>query len=728
MRYLLLALPAVIFAAIPVHALKDGDNKLSSAPPKVVSCASGLVPNAAGVCVDQMTGKPPAKSAEGTVAKVSDATIGGGVGVIQSAKDLYESQRGQAIADDNTLISEPAHVKDVSNPEATQTNVDAPQVANLKERAPQTTVSYAPPKNETAQRDREDVSRLIPQNPAQAHQLAVEALKRTPDDPALRAMAKFTEPAKTAVESKTVKSRIAELMAGTRREEAAGTSILASPIGFGAATPGSVPAAAAGAAALSGGMSPAALARENPILKDAYGKIAIKDYAGAESELSRHIAANPGDGSAFRLRSLSRRFQNRFVESVDDAKKAVELNPKDALALHLLSRDYTDMGRPKEALAEADRALTLNPRDPDAYLARAVANRALGQNEAEIADLARAASLDAQFEGLYHEALAVRGGGGAPRSQRSWAVWLGAIGTALLFFSFALFRKRGDSSVRVALRREDHEGFVAAAPRVDAVPKGFRVVKTLGQGGMGVVYEAVDLGLQRTVALKKLRAEIADNPRERGRFLKEARTVAALHHANIVEIHSIHEDGEGLFLVFERVPGETLHERIGRGALAPADAAAYLKQIASALDYAHGQGVVHQDLKPGNVMIHGGLAKVMDFGIARRVQETLSTMSKIEVSGTPAYMSPEQEQGVVTPSADVFALGACAYETLTGALPFPTGGLMLKAQKMYRKPSEARAGLSAGVDTAIARALEPRPEDRWPSASSFVDALSRALS
>jgi len=251
--------------------------------------------------------------------------------------------------------------------------------------------------------------------------------------------------------------------------------------------------------------------------------------------------------------------------------------------------------------------------------------------------------------------------------------------------------------------------------------------KVLGQGGMGVVYEAMDLGLQRAVALKKLRPEVADNPRERGRFLKEARTVAALKHPNIVEIHAIHEDEEGLYLVFERVGGESLHERLGRGPLSPADASSFLKQIASALDYAHAQGVVHQDLKPANVMIDGAAAKVMDFGIARRVQETLSTMSKIEVAGTPAYMAPEQEQGVVTPSADVFALGVCAYEVLTGTLPFPTGGVMLKAQKMYRKPSETVPGLRAEVDAAIARALEPRPEQRWPTASSFIDALSRAM-
>ena len=560
-----------------------------------------------------------------------------------------------------------------------------------------------------------------------ARELAIKALADHPSDPDLMAFVKLTEPARTAVEAKTVKARAAELAAGMRQEEGSGNApMLASPISFGALSGGAAGARGPAAAPFAGLGGAVPDLHGNAVLRDASGKISIKDYAGAETALTRRIEEAPKDGAALRLRALTRRFLNRFADSAADAKRAAELDPRDARALHLLSRDYTDLGRPKEGLAEAERALALDNRDAQAYVARSAAYGALGRGEEELADLARAASLDSQFDSLYHDTLAVRGGGG--KRSRSLPVWLGAIGTALLFFSFALFRKRGDSSVRLALRQEDHEALAAPIAAVIAsVPKGFRVVRTLGQGGMGIVYEAVDLGLQRTVALKKLRAEIADNPRERTRFLKEARTVAALKHPNIVEIHAIHEDAEGLFLVFERVPGESLHERLGRGPVNHAEAAIMLKQIASALDYAHGQGVVHQDLKPGNVMLNAGQAKVMDFGIARRVQETLSTMSRIEVAGTPAYMSPEQEQGVVTPSADVFALGACAYETLTGSLPFPTGGIMLKAQKMYRKPSEASRTLRPEVDAAIARALEPRPEDRWPSASSFVDALSRAL-
>lgn len=634
---------------------------------------------------------------------------------------------------ENDFRGEPESVlsaaRKVGNNVVHSVNSGAEIVSNARrkpkpEDQPLATVTFEPAKTPEARQDRQEVARLIKEdNPAAAREYALAALERTPDDPALLSFVKLSAPVKTAVDQKTVRSRIAELAAGMRQDEGTGEggAILASPISFGALTGG----AARAPGALPGGLAAPDL-RGAAALRDASGKIGLKDYAGAESSLTRRIEEAPTDAGAFRLRALTRRYLKRYEDSSEDAKRALALNSGDSRSLHLLSRNLTDLGRPKEALIEADRALALDNKDANAYVARSAALGALGRAEEALADLSRAATLDSQFDSLYQDTLAVQGRGAKP--SRYWPVWLGAVGTALLFFSFALFRKRGDSSIRMALRQDDHDLLKAAAPRVDAVPKGFRVVKTLGQGGMGVVYEAVDLGLQRTVALKKLRPEVADNARERGRFLKEARTVAALKHPNIVEIHAVHEDAEGLFIVFERVPGETLHELLGRGPVPPAEAAALLKQIAAALDYAHGQGVVHQDLKPANVMIHAGQAKVMDFGIARRVQETLSTMSKIEVAGTPAYMSPEQEQGVVTPSADVFALGACAYETLTGALPFPTGGMMLKAQKMYRKPSEASPGLKPGVDAVIARALEPRPEDRWPSASSFVDALSRALS
>jgi len=729
-RFLLLAV-VLVSGVSPAFALDDDENDVVSA--KVGNCTTGTTRDGKGNCVVVRPKPRPEVVSKDGVQYPTQLDCANGQASPDLCRDLPPAGSSDAAVDSAVpMIVGASKTIGPDNKKGSPIANKAPQLdaepvpVRGKEQgvAQRTPVTFPPAQTPEAEQSRQEVARLVNANDtAAAREYAVAALARHPEDPALQSFVRLTAPVKTAVDQRTVKSRIAELAAGMRQDEGAGNgAILASPISFGALAGG----ASRGPAALPGLGGAVPDLHGNAVLRAASGKIAIKDYAGAEGVLTRRIEENPNDAGAFSLRALTRRYLTRFADSAEDAKRAVELNPRDSRSLHLLSRDLTDLGRPKEAVAAADRALALDNNDPHAYVARSVAYGAMGRGEEQLADLARAAALDNQFDALYQEALAVKGGG-APRSSRSWPVWLGAVGTALLFFSFALFRKRGDSSVRMALRKEDHDAFAAAAPRVDAVPKGFRVVKTLGQGGMGVVYEAVDLGLQRTVALKKLRPEVSDNPRERQRFLKEARTVAALKHPNIVEIHAIHEDAEGLFIVFERVPGETLHELIGRGPVNPAEIAAFLKQIASALDYAHGQGVVHQDLKPANVMIHAGQAKVMDFGIARRVAETLSTMSKIEVAGTPAYMSPEQEQGVVTPSADVFALGACAYESLTGALPFPSGGLMMKAQKMYRRPSEASPGLKAGVDAAIARALEPRPEDRWPSATSFVDALSRAL-
>jgi tetratricopeptide (TPR) repeat protein len=600
--------------------------------------------------------------------------------------------------------------------------LDSGPVAAQTSIAPQATASV-----------RKDVQALAASgDTAKAVQLAQATLAQHPEDQQLRAFVEENKTVQPRVTEKTIGDRARELLADLRGDAGSapppGSAIMASPLPFalgaaGAARP--LPPSVLAAAVF--GATDGSSGRNSPLLRDAAAKFAIRDFAGAQALLDRRLAENPADEPALHLRAFTFRLMKRYEPSVADAKAALALAPLDSGAHHVLIDDEVDLGQSTEALQEADRALKESPNDPQLFVARSGVWASLGNRDNQLADLKQAAALDAQFDRLYEQAVQ---SGSAPisRHPRSGIVWLGAVGTALLFFSFALFRKRGESSVRLAMRADDH-AVLARGARPDAAPAGFRIVKTLGQGGMGVVYEAVDLGLQRTVALKKLRAEIADSPRERARFLKEARTVAGLKHPNIVEIHAIHEDAEGLFLVFEKIDGESLHERLGRGALRPAEAVGYLRQIAMALDHAHSSGVVHQDLKPANVMVSGERAKVMDFGIARRVAETMSTLSRIEVAGTPAYMAPEQERGgSVGPAADVFALGACAYELLTGRTPFPNGGMMMKAQKLYRPASEVAPSLPKTADAAIARALEPEPGARWPSAASFVDALARSLS
>jgi tetratricopeptide (TPR) repeat protein len=581
-----------------------------------------------------------------------------------------------------------------------------------------------------------------------ANAAAREALARYPDDVQLQAYVQMTkQQPQTRVTEKTIADRAKELMATLRGDAGAappGAGLTASPFGnpSGRQSPALASALAFPALGTTAGapraLTPMALAEmgrqdsgirlANPLVRDAISKFMVRDLPGAEILLTQRLGQNPSDEPALRFRALTRRQMGKFEPSEHDATAALQLAPWDARARRVLVDDEVDLGHAQQALEEANEGLRETPNNAEILVARAGAYGALGDREAQLADLKQAAALDSQFDQLYQQALAGPAAPAASKRPHSTVVWLGAVGTALIFFSFVLFRKRGDSSVRLAMRDEDH-ALLARGARPDAAPAGFRIVKTLGQGGMGVVYEAVDLGLQRTVALKKLRAEIADSPRERARFLKEARTVAGLKHPNIVEIHAIHEDAEGLFLVFEKVQGETLHERLGRGPLPPAEAVAVLRQVAKALDCAHGSGVIHQDLKPANIMVSGEVAKVMDFGIARRVQETLSTLSRIEVAGTPAYMAPEQERGgAVGPAADIFALGACSYELLTGRTPFPNGGMMMKAEKMYRPASDVNPGLTAAADNAIARALEPEPGARWPSATSFVEALARSLS
>ncbi len=314
--------------------------------------------------------------------------------------------------------------------------------------------------------------------------------------------------------------------------------------------------------------------------------------------------------------------------------------------------------------------------------------------------------------------------GAEPWHARTTALYLAAAGLALLLLAVPLFsgRKAPRTTTRAPMRRVDR---LVPGGRVQH----FQIVRQLGQGGMGVVFEGFDTHLQRKVALKQLRAEIAANPRERRRFVKEARTVAALKHPHIIEIYSLVDDGESLLLVFEYLDGRTLDAVITeRGRLSPKEALAVAGQIGKALDCAHAAGVVHQDLKPANVILSEGCAKVMDFGIARRVQETLSTLSRAEAAGTPAYMAPEQEMGQCDARSDVYALGVCVYEMLAGRRPFEGGLFAQKAAMAFAPLSKANPQVPHAADDVLAEALSPNPALRPESAQAFLSALSRAFS
>ena len=205
--------------------------------------------------------------------------------------------------------------------------------------------------------------------------------------------------------------------------------------------------------------------------------------------------------------------------------------------------------------------------------------------------------------------------------------------------------------------------------------------------------------------------------------------VAAMRHPNIVDIFAIVEDGNDAYLVFEYVDGQTLHEVLReRGRLTLPEALAVADCIAAALDYAHSREVIHRDLKPSNVMVsRERRVKVMDFGVARQAKDSLTRLSMPNtVVGTPPYMAPEQEQGVVSKSSDVYALAICLYEMVTGELPFGgvgAGMLLAKMNKTYLPASRMVAGLPGGFDAVIDREFEPDPRNRWRSAGELLAKL-----
>lgn len=255
----------------------------------------------------------------------------------------------------------------------------------------------------------------------------------------------------------------------------------------------------------------------------------------------------------------------------------------------------------------------------------------------------------------------------------------------------------------------------------------YRITARLGEGGMGEVYLANDEMLDREVALKMLRPELAHRKEIAERFRAEAVTLARLDHPNIARLHGMSKEAGHLFMVMEFVPGETLFERVARqGGLPWRDAVALSAQALDALHYAHAHHVVHRDVKPANLIARpDGRVKVTDFGIARVLGSARATRAG-HIVGTLEYMAPEQIRGEeVDGRADLYAAGIVLYELLTGRVPFSATTEYELMRMQLEAPVQPVAGdVPAWCDAVLTRALAKSPADRYQSAEEFRDDLA----
>ncbi len=272
---------------------------------------------------------------------------------------------------------------------------------------------------------------------------------------------------------------------------------------------------------------------------------------------------------------------------------------------------------------------------------------------------------------------------------------------------------------------------MAARSRPLGLPERYRFEGPIAAGGMAAVYAAHDEVLDRPVAVKVLAEHLNDDLTARQRFQREARAAAALSsHPGVVTIFDVGEHEDRSFLVMERRTGGTLGDVIARdGQPDRGRVLGWLNVIADAFDAAHERGVVHRDIKPGNLLLdERDRVAVADFGIATLAYETERFTQTGQVLGTAAYLSPEQAVGEpATAASDHYALAVVAYELLTGSRPFTAEHFAAQARAHIEDPPPPAPGLRPAAQAVLARGLAKAPEDRWPTARAFVDALERAV-
>ena len=274
----------------------------------------------------------------------------------------------------------------------------------------------------------------------------------------------------------------------------------------------------------------------------------------------------------------------------------------------------------------------------------------------------------------------------------------------------------------------------SAAAELPAIPS-YEILTILGRGGMGVVYRARHIKLKRQVALKMLRAGAQAGPEHHARFRREAETIARLQHPNVVQIHEVGEHDGMPYLSMEYVAGGSLRDKLAGMPLPPREAATLTETLARAMDAVHQLGVIHRDLKPGNVLLtNTGIAKISDFGLAKQLGEDSGQTHTGQILGTPSYMAPEQAAGnvqTVGAPADIYALGGMLYEMLTGGPPFKAASVLDTLEQVRTQeavpPGLLQPKTPRDLDTICLKCLQKDPAKRYASAAELADDLRRWL-
>lgn len=255
----------------------------------------------------------------------------------------------------------------------------------------------------------------------------------------------------------------------------------------------------------------------------------------------------------------------------------------------------------------------------------------------------------------------------------------------------------------------------------------YEIIEQIGAGGMAVVYKAYQASLDREVALKVIASQLAVTPIMQERFVREAKAVAQLSHPNILPIYDVGQEGDLSYFVMKHVPGHTLTKLLAH----PLDlelVVHFVDQLASALDHAHAQGILHRDVKPSNILIEGDWILLSDFGLAKRIVENKNLTSSGMIIGTPAYLSPEQAEGrSIDGRTDIYSLGVVIYEMVTGRIPFdadtPMSIILKHISAPLPTPRQYNPNLPVEIEPLLAKALAKKPEERYERAGDLARAL-----